>query len=213
MASTTTGRSAGQTTGQPPGNSASKLSDDLARVLPHLQLDERGRSTLAGSEGSRDALDRLERAGLLIEATRLVAHALPAREAVWWACACSRHTAASGVDQAAEKAVRAAAETWVRKPTDEHRRSAMKEAEATGFGSAEAWAAVGAFWSGDSMAPPEAPKVPPQPHFTGLAVAGSVALAAARGPAVRRDGRLLKFLISAKDIASGGAGHLESESD
>lgn len=201
------------TTGPTGGKPASKLRDDLTRVLPHLQLDERGRSALAGCQGSLDALDRLERAGLLIEATRLVAHALPAREAVWWACACSRHTAGSGADQEAEQHVRLAAETWVRKPTDEHRRSAMKQAETTGFGSAEAWAAIGAFWSGDSMAPPEAPKVPPQPHFTGLAVAGSVALAAARGAAARREGRLLKFLISAKDIASGGAGHLEPESD
>ena len=89
----------------------------------------------------------------------------------------------------------------------------MKQAETTGFGSAEAWAAVAAFWSGDSMAPPEAPKVPPQPHFTGLAVAGSVALAAARGPAVRRDDRLARFLTSAKDIAAGGAGRLEAEPD
>lgn len=201
------------TTGPTTGRPSSKLRDDLARVLPHLQLDEHGRSTLSGCQDSLDALDRLERAGLLIEATRLVAHALPAREAVWWACACSRHTAPSGVDPGAEEQVRAAAETWVRKPSDQHRRSAMQQAEASGFGSAEAWAAVGAFWSGDSMAPPEAPKVPPQPHFTGLAVAGSVALAAARGPATRRDGRLLKFLSSAKDIAGGGAGHLEPERD
>jgi hypothetical protein len=190
-----------------------KLGDDLARVLPHLQLDEQGRSVLAGAKDSIEALDRLEKAGLLVEATRLIAHALPAREAVWWACACSRHTAASGADPSAEAKVREAAEEWVRKPTDEQRRSAMKQAEATGFGSAEAWAAVAAFWSGDSMAPPEAPKVPPQPHFTGLAVAGSIALAAARGPAVRRDDRLARFLTSAKDIATGGAGRLEAEPD
>lgn len=197
----------------PTPKTANKLSDDLARVLPHLQLDEQGRSALAGAKGAIEALDRLERAELLIEATRLIAHALPAREAVWWACACSHHTAASGTDPAAEAKVREAAEEWVRKPTDEHRRAAMKEAEAMGFGSPEAWAAVGAFWSGDSMAPPEAPKVPPQPHFTGLAVAGSVALAAARGPAVRRDDRLVRFLASAKDIAAGGAGRLEAEPD
>jgi len=197
----------------PTAKPVSKISDDFARVLPHLQLDEQGRSALTGCQGSIEALDRLEKAGLLIEATRLVAHALPAREAVWWACACSRHTAASGADPATEARVRDAAEEWVRKQTDVHRRTAMKQAEAVGFGSAEAWAAVGAFWSGDSMAPPEAPKVPPQPHFTGLAVAGSVALAAARGPALRRDDRLRRFLLSAKDVAAGGAGRLEAETD
>lgn len=197
----------------PTPKTVNKLSDDLGRVLPHLQLDDQGRSALAAAGDSLGALDRLEQAGLLVEATRLIAHALPAREAVWWACACSRHTAASGTDPSAEAKVREAAEEWVRKPTDELRRAAMKQAEAMGFGSAEAWAAVGAFWSGDSMAPPEAPKVPPQPHFTGLAVAGSIALAAARGPAVRRDDRLRRFLVSAKDIAAGGAGRLEAEPD
>ena len=89
----------------------------------------------------------------------------------------------------------------------------MKQAETAGFGSPEAWAAVAAFWSGDSMAPPEAPKVPPQPHFTGLAVAGAVALAAARGPAARRETRLRHFLVSAKDIATGGVGRIEAETD
>jgi hypothetical protein len=199
--------------GPPPAKPANKLSNDLARVLPHLQLDEHGRSALAGCQDSIEALERLEKAALLIEATRLIAHALPSREAVWWACACSRHTAASGTNLAAETQVREAAEEWVRKQTDEHRRTAMKQAEATGFGSAEAWAAVGAFWSGDSMAPPEAPKVPPQPHFTGLAVAGSVALAAVRGKASRREARLQRFLASAKDIAGGGVGRIDAETD
>src|ERR1044072_2900538 len=118
---------------------ANKLSGDLARVLPHRQLDEAGGSTLAGCQDSFEALDRLERAGLLIEATRLIAHALPAREAVWWACACSRHTPASGPHRAAEAQARDGAEKWVPNPTDEHRRAAMKQAETTGFGSAEAW--------------------------------------------------------------------------
>jgi len=197
----------------PPAQPANKLNRDLARVLPHLQLDEYGRSALAGCQDSVEALDRLEKAGFLTEATRLIAHALPQREAVWWACACSRHTASSGTDLAAETRVRDAAEEWVRKQTDEHRRAAMKQAEATGFGSAEAWAAVGAFWSGDSMAPPEAPKVPPQRHFTGLAVASSVALAAVRGQASRREARLQRFLASARDIACGGVGRINAETD
>lgn len=192
------------TAGRTPG----KFGSDFARVLPHLQLDAEGSARLAGCGDAVAALDMLEQAGLLIEATRLIAHALPAREAVWWACMCARHSAASGADPPAE-----AAEEWVRQQTDRHRRAAMQQAEAAGFGSAEAWAAVAAFWSGDSMAPPEAPKVPPQPHFTGLAVAGAVALAAARGPATRQEARLRRYLVAARDIAAGGAGRLEPEAD
>jgi hypothetical protein len=197
---------------QAPGK-MNKLSGELSRVLPHLQFDAQAMTALAGCDNSLEALDRLEQAGLLIEATRLVAHALPAREAVWWACACSRHSAPSGENPAAETTIRDAAEEWVRRQTDDHRRTAMKTAETAGFGSPEAWAAVAAFWSGDSMAPPEAPKVPPQPHFTGLAVAGAVALAAARGQASRREARLRGFLVSAKDIAAGGVGRIEAETD
>jgi hypothetical protein len=197
----------------PPGTRSSKLSRELSALLVHLDLDAEGTAALGGCDDPVEALDRLEQAGLLIEATRLVAHALPAREAVWWACACSRHTAASGDRPTVETTVREAAEAWVRHPTDELRRAAMKEAAKAGFHSAEAWAAVAAFWSGDSMAPPEAPKVPPQPHFKGLAVAGAVALAAVRGPAARREARLRRFLVSARDIAAGGAGRLEAEID
>ncbi len=201
------------TSPQTPSKAPNKLSGDLARALPYLELDMQGKASLEGCRDTHEALERLEQAGLLIEATRLVAHALPAREAVWWACACSRHTASSGANPAVESTIRDAAEEWVRRQTDAQRRTAMKEAETAGFGSPEAWAAVAAFWSGDSMAPPEAPKIPPQPHFPGLAVAGSVALAAARGPAARRETRLQRFLASAKDIAGGGAGRLEPETD
>jgi hypothetical protein len=189
----------------------SKLRPDLEPLLPHLQLDAESAASLAGCRNAAEALDRLERAGLLDHAARLVAHALPPREAVWWACACARHTAASGGAASADAAVCAAAEQWVRHPSDELRRAAMSEAEKAEFRSPEAWAAVAAFWSGDSMAPPEAPKVPPQPHFTGLAVAGAVALAAVRGNPARREARLKRFLDSARDIAAGGAGRLEGE--
>lgn len=188
-----------------------KLMGDLESMLPHLQLEAEARSCLDGCRTVAEALDRLERADLLDEAVRLVAHALPARESVWWACACALHTSASSAASEPETVVRSAAEAWVRQPTDELRRAAMSEAERSGFTSPEAWAAVAAFWSGDSMAPPDAPKVPPQPHFTGLAVAGAVALAAVRGDANRRHERLQRFLGSAHDIAAGGAGRLEAE--
>lgn len=183
-----------------------KLSADLERVRPHLRLDGQGEAALAGCMNNVAALERLEQAGLLIEATRLVAHALPAREAVWWACTCARHTAASADNPQVVAKIREAAEEWVRRQTDGHRRAAMAAAEAVGFNSAEAWAAVAAFWSGDSMTPLDAPKVPPQPHFAGLAVAGAVALAATRGPASRYETRLRQFLLAAHDIAQGGTG-------
>jgi hypothetical protein len=69
----------------PASDKTNKLSGELSRVLPHLQLEAGAVPTLAGCDNSLEALDRLEQAGFLTEATRLVAHALPAREAVLWA--------------------------------------------------------------------------------------------------------------------------------
>ena len=188
-----------------------KFTGDLAAIMPHLSLDGETQAALAGCASVAQALSRLEVAGMLEEATRLIAHSLPAREAVWWACMCARHTASSGADPVGEAAACEAAEDWVRRQTDAQRRLAMAAAERAGFSSAGSWAAIAAFWSGDSMAPPDAPKVPPQPHFRGLAVAGAVALAAVRGDATRREGRLARFLQSAHEVSRGGAGRLDAE--
>lgn len=189
----------------------SKISGELARILPHLRLAAEAAAVLDGCIETTEALSRLEQAGFLGEAAQLVAHALPAREAVWWACACTRHTASSSTNSEAEATIRAAAEEWVRRQTDEQRWVAMKEAEQSNFQSPEAWAALAAFWSGVSMAPPDLPRVPPQAHFPGLAVAGAVAMSAVRGSALNRETRLRTFLASAKDIASGGKGRIDVE--
>jgi hypothetical protein len=140
----------------------------------------------------------------------LFAHALPKREAVWWACMCARHTAPEAL-AAADRASREAAEVWVRRQTEDARRAAMDNAQQSGFGSPETWAAVAAFWSGDSLSPPDQPKVPPAPHLTGTAVAGAVQLASVRGDPARQRTRLAAFLHSAREIAAGGAGRLEPE--
>src|SRR5216683_2224517 len=58
-----------------------KLSGDLSRVLPHVQLDAAAMTALGGCGDALEALARLEQAGLLIEATRLVAPAMPPRGA------------------------------------------------------------------------------------------------------------------------------------
>jgi hypothetical protein len=167
---------------------------------------------LGGAQTAADSIERLEAQGFRNEAVRLVAHARPKREAVWWACMC-----AAGVPDpalsAADTAARAAAEAWVRRPADEPlRRAAWDAAQKTAFSTPEAWAAVGAFWSGGSMSPEGQPVVPPAEHLTGVAVSGAVVMAV-RGRPERADARLDRFLAAARDIAAGGAGRVPPESD
>jgi hypothetical protein len=187
-----------------------KLTGDLAALTPHLALDVEAAAVVAGCTQVLEALDRLESSGHLLEATRLVAHALPKREAVWWACMCAIHTAPADLPDK-DRVAREAAENWVRQQTDKVRRIAWDRAQDSGCATAEAWAAVAAFWSGDSMSPEGQPAVPPEPHLTGTAVAGAVALAAVRGDPTRRDARYRRFLESGRNIAAGGPGRLPAE--
>ena len=182
----------------------------LAAILPHLELSPAAAAALGGAERPAAAVASLAAAGFLVDAARLCAHALPHREAVWWAARCAAATAPAELPEA-DQAACTLAEAWVRRVSDETRRAAMAKAEAAGFLSPEAWVAVAAFWSGDSMAPLGQPKLPPAPHLTGTAVSGAVILASVRGQPVRQPDRLRVFLDSARDIASGGAGVIEKE--
>jgi hypothetical protein len=190
-----------------------KLSAPLAPLLPRLELEEPTLAALGDAQTAAQGIQRLEAANLHNDALRLVAHALPKREAVWWACKCAASVPDAKLPAADLQALQAA-EAWVRNAGDEALRRAVGEAaHKTAFRSPEAWAAMGAFWSGGSMAPAGQPVVPPAEHLCGVAISGSVVLATVRGDPKRAADRRLRFLASAKDIAAGGAGHLAAESD
>src|SRR5262249_707152 len=123
-------------------------------------------------------------------------------------CVCARMELQEPVPEPMASAL-LAAETWVRKPTDEHRRAAMASAQAANFESPAAWAAVAAFWSSGSMAPPDLPGGPPAPHLLGLAVLGAVTLAAVLSTPERADEKRERYLAAAVNIANGGNGRVQ----
>jgi Family of unknown function (DUF6931) len=112
------------------------------------------------------------------DAVRFLAHLLPKREAVWWACQCARQAAGTDPRPAVIDAIKAA-ETWVSELNDDTRRAAFPAATAAGLATAAGCAAMGAFASEGSLAPPNAPEVPPGEYLTAQMVAGSVIIAAA----------------------------------
>lgn len=187
-----------------------KLSVPLPPILARLELEPESEEALAGAQDALQGIEQLAEAGKLVEAARLVAHALPKREAVWWACMCARAVPDPAL-KPEDLASLAAAEAWVRRPEERARRAAAEIAEKTSFKSAEAWAAMGAFWSGGSLAPEGMADVPPGEHLTGVAIAGAIVLASVRVSVERQNERLLKFLDSARAIAAGGSGRIEPE--
>jgi hypothetical protein len=179
----------------------------LAMVLERAALPPETQAPLQGCVEIGDAIDRLEGAGFASEATRTLAHALPRREGVWWACMCAASNPPPDLADS-DRLARETAELWVRQQKDEQRRAAMAHAEAGGFRTPEAWSGIAAFWSGDSIAPLGLPVVPPPPHLTGTAVSAAVTLASVRGEPMQQVARLKRFLESGRNIAAGGPGRI-----
>src|ERR1019366_1277634 len=76
------------------------------------------------------------------------------------------------------KAALDATERWIAQPNDDNRRLAMAAAEKAELGTAAGCAGLATFFSGGSLAPPNAPAVPPGEFLTAKAVSGAVIFAA-----------------------------------
>jgi hypothetical protein len=145
---------------------------------------------------------------LCIDAARFLAHALPKREAVWWACLAARAALGDEPPETLRQAVETA-EAWVYRPNEDNRRAAMGAATAAGSDNPASWAARGAFWSGGSLTPPDAPVVPPGETLIAQAVAGAVCLAAVQREPARAAEKYRGFTTQGLDIAAGGTGRLK----
>jgi hypothetical protein len=108
-----------------------------------------------------------------------LAHGMPERESVGWACKSSAKV--SDKLAPADKTALQSAQAWVKNPTPANQSAAAAAAAKTNFQGPGAWAAQGAAWAKPPGAPaaPSAPAAPAAPNLTGHAVAGSVMLAAA----------------------------------
>lgn len=111
------------------------------------------------------------------DAVRFLAHWLPKRQAVWWACRCAHQALPPGAPTSVVDALRTA-ERWAREPSDENRRAALPAAEAAGLDTPAGCAAIAAFLSLGSMAPTDVPPVAPPPYAAAEAVSGAAMLAA-----------------------------------
>jgi hypothetical protein len=117
---------------QPGSPTPSKLDGALPELVARITAPPEALTVLDGAQRVAEAVERLAAAGFLLEAAKLTAHALPKREAVWWACMCARHTVQADASPVLEQLC-VAAETWVRKQSDESRRAAFDLAQAHGF--------------------------------------------------------------------------------
>jgi len=174
-------------------------------ICQGLELDEQATALLQDNPTSALFIQQLIEQRLYPDAVRFLAHALPKREATWWACLCARNSVTDKTPANEIKAIELA-EAWVYKPTEENRKLTMPAAEATGFKTSASWAAVAAFWSGDNISPVPQAIVPPDAKLFAKAVVGAVMLAAAQGEAKKVNDNYQLFLQQGINIAGGGDG-------
>jgi hypothetical protein len=184
------------------GNLAKVTAKTAAQVCQLFSAGEAARKLLRDDLSPAQYLAVLMEQNLCLDAIRFLAHALPKREAVWWACCCARWAHGSE-NTAAVTAALQAAEKWVAEPNEDNRRAAMPAAQAAGLDKPAGCAAVACFWSGGSLAPPNLPVVPPGEHLTAHGVAGAVMLAAVLTEPAKAAEKHRQFLKLGIEVAGG----------
>jgi hypothetical protein len=171
-----------------------------AAALPEAaQLSDDSKAMLVDDMPVPQFVDLLASREQFLDALRVVAHSVAKRSAVDWACHCVR--VAGGDDLApADEAALKAAEAWAAEPSEDRRRKAEAAAGAADHKTPAAWAAMAAFWSSGSMAPPASPVIPPAPHLTAHAAAGAVMLAAVARQPEKAPEKYEKFLEFGKAL-------------
>ncbi len=176
-----------------------------------LEPSEEAQSLITPGMTSAAFIAALDKAGETTDAIRYLAVGLPRREAIWWACTARRRLLPVVLPDP-EAAAWQATEAWVYEPSEANRRAAYPLSEALKFQTAGAYAALGVFWSGGSLAPPESNLIiPPGDALTGSMVAASVILCCVPGPAKSIGERHKAALSMGADIANGGSGQSAKE--
>jgi len=186
-----------------PTYAAKSATRGTAELCAVADLDDEARALLpagAPAPAPKAFFSLLMERKLHADAIRFLAHALPRREAVWWAWVCARKSTAADASPPVKQALEAT-ERWIVQPTEENRRQAMKAGEAADFGTAAGCAALAAFMSSGSLAPPDAPVVPPDEFLCAKAVSGSVMMAAVVPDAKRAPERFVEYLGLGLEVA------------
>ncbi len=133
---------------------------------------------------------------------QVLAHALPRREAVWWACRCIAEVPGPDASPTSTAALDAARD-WVLDPKDEKRRAAFPAAEAAGLGTPAGCTAAAAYFSGGSLAPAHLTPVAPAEHVTAQLVASALTLAAVIKEPEKAAEKQAAFLRIGLEVAAG----------
>jgi hypothetical protein len=165
------------------------------------ELGEEAMALVRGDLHPLDFVALLMEKALYPDAVRFIAHALPKREAVWWGWVCARRAAGENPPPKIKGALDAT-EKWIAQPNEDNRRLAMAAAQKAELGTAAGCTGLAAFFSGGSLAPPEAPVVPPGEFLAAKAVSGAVIFAAVANEPERAPEKFRSFVAQGVEVTN-----------
>jgi hypothetical protein len=181
---------------------AAKREPTALEIAEQLQMSDEVKALAATLKTGPELVVALAKQKQFAKAVRVQAHLLLKTECVWWGWLCVEQAGGSKL-AAPEATAHQAARAWIEDPTEINRRQCESDAAKTKYDGAGSWLAMGAFWSGGSLAPADVPDVVPDDKLTGQAVTSSLMIAAVSGPANQIEERYRKFLATALEVAAG----------
>lgn len=183
------------------GGTSSQNNSKTVAIATVAELGEEAMALVRPDLHPLDFVALLMEKALFADAVRFIAHALPKREAVWWGWVCARRAAGENPPPKIRAALDAT-ERWVAQPNEDNRRSAMAAAQKAELGTAAGCAGLAAFFSGGSLAPPDAPAVPPGEFLAAKAVSGAVIFAAVAKEPERAPEKFRSFVAQGVEVTN-----------
>ncbi len=172
-------------------------------LYPLIAFSDEAQCIIDRQQPAAENIHKLSAAACFHDAVLLLAHALPKREAVWWACQCARSTLPKEASQRQRAAIDLA-ESWAMKPDNDKRLKALAEGEAIGSSAAAGMVALATGWSAGNISADQTIEVPPPPHLSAVAVAAAVTLAASADPD-KMDAHYQRFIQDGTKIITSAA--------
>jgi hypothetical protein len=172
----------------------------LGEVCRAADLSEAALGLLVDGTDGPGFVGRLVTERHFSDAVRLLSHALPSRPAVWWAMYCARR-AHGDTPPAKVEAALEATKQWIAEPNEKNQREAMRWAREVDFRTPAGCAALAAFFSGDSIGPPDRDPVPPEPYTAAKVISGCISLAAVFAEPQQAEQKYQDFIRQGLEVA------------
>jgi hypothetical protein len=181
-----------------------KLPDyPAARFLSHGKVKLQTPLDLPAGASAAEMLEALSAQDALIDMLQVLAHALPAREATWWACL-TAHDLGQGKTRAVQ-----AAKAWVRQPGLETRIAAREAYDNAPDEDDTVFCAMAASFADGTMGPGEYEDYDAPPGAVGGVVFGLLLITLFDENSTPED-RGPRLLARGLDIARGGNGEIDT---